>query len=30
MANLVYKRLSTDQQSTDRRNFVLAKAGIED
>ncbi|MEU2248700.1 recombinase family protein [Streptomyces sp. NPDC019224] len=30
MANLVYKRVSTDQQSTDRQNLVLAKAGIED
>ncbi|MFE7113513.1 hypothetical protein ACFU98_45705 [Streptomyces sp. NPDC057575] len=30
MANLVYKRVSTDQQSTDRQNFVLDEAGIED
>ncbi|MFB6781801.1 recombinase family protein [Streptomyces sp. NPDC056352] len=30
MANLVYKRVSTDQQSTDRQNLVLAEAGIED
>ncbi|MFJ1900520.1 recombinase family protein [Streptomyces sp. NPDC088115] len=30
MANLVYKRVSTDQQSTDRQNLVLAEVGIED
>ncbi|MEU0114059.1 recombinase family protein [Streptomyces bobili] len=30
LANLVYKRVSTDQQSTDRQNLVLAEAGIED
>ncbi|MCF4136467.1 recombinase family protein [Streptomyces sp. Tue 6430] len=30
MANLVYKRVSTDQQSTARQNLVLDKAGIED
>ncbi|MFJ8547221.1 recombinase family protein [Streptomyces sp. NPDC093586] len=30
MANLVYKRVSTDQQSTDRQNLVLAEAGIDD
>ncbi|MFD4944094.1 recombinase family protein [Streptomyces sp. NPDC058409] len=30
MANLVYKRGSTDQQSTARQNLVLAEAGIED
>ncbi|MFB7918134.1 recombinase family protein [Streptomyces sp. NPDC056061] len=30
MANLVYKRVSTDQQSTDRQNLVLNEAGIED
>ncbi|MEW2268040.1 hypothetical protein ACGF5T_30960 [Streptomyces sp. NPDC047853] len=30
MANLVYKRVSTDQQSTGRQNFVLDEAGIED
>ncbi|MEU2854536.1 recombinase family protein [Streptomyces syringium] len=30
MANLVYKRVSTDEQSTDRQNLVLAEAGIED
>ncbi len=30
MANLVYKRVSTDQQSTDRQNLVLDAAGIED
>ncbi|MEU5282293.1 recombinase family protein [Streptomyces asoensis] len=29
MANLVYKRVSTDQQSTARQDLVLAKAGIE-
>ena len=29
MANLVYKRVSTDRQSTDRQNLVLAEAGIE-
>ncbi|MFG2895055.1 recombinase family protein [Streptomyces sp. NPDC048248] len=30
MANLVYKRVSTDQQSTARQNFVLDEAGIDD
>jgi DNA invertase Pin-like site-specific DNA recombinase len=30
MANLLYKRVSTDRQSTDRQNLVLAEAGIED
>lgn len=30
MANLVYKRVSTDQQSTDRQNLVLDEAGIEE
>jgi DNA invertase Pin-like site-specific DNA recombinase len=30
VANLVYKRVSTDQQSTDRQNLVLGEAGIED
>ncbi|MFI9781663.1 recombinase family protein [Streptomyces sp. NPDC051956] len=30
MANLVYKRVSTDLQSTDRQNLVLDEAGIED
>jgi DNA invertase Pin-like site-specific DNA recombinase len=30
VANLVYKRVSTDQQSTARQNLVLAEAGIED
>ncbi|WP_435611105.1 recombinase family protein [Streptomyces sp. C10-9-1] len=30
MANLVYRRVSTDQQSTDRQNLVLDEAGIED
>lgn len=30
VANLVYKRVSTDQQSTDRQNLVLDEAGIED
>ncbi|MBT2427753.1 recombinase family protein [Streptomyces sp. ISL-112] len=30
MANLVYKRVSTDQQSTDRQDLVLTEAGIED
>ncbi|WP_242436032.1 hypothetical protein [Streptomyces sp. Root369] len=30
MANLVYKRVSTDQQSTVRQNLVLGEAGIED
>jgi hypothetical protein len=30
MANLVYKRVSTDRQSTDRQDLVLAEAGIED
>ncbi|MFD7490818.1 recombinase family protein [Streptomyces sp. NPDC059832] len=30
MADLVYKRASTDQQSTDRQNLVLAEAEIED
>ncbi len=29
MANLVYRRVSTDQQSTDRQNLVLDEAGIE-
>lgn len=29
MANLVYKRVSTDQQSTARQNLVLHEAGIE-
>ncbi|MEK8168798.1 hypothetical protein NKH77_00245 [Streptomyces sp. M19] len=29
MANLVCKRVSTDQQSTDRQNLVLDEAGIE-
>ncbi|MFF1840003.1 hypothetical protein ACFVXE_38560 [Streptomyces sp. NPDC058231] len=29
MANLVYKRVSTDRQSTDRQNLVLDEAGIE-
>jgi len=29
VANLVYKRVSTDRQSTDRQNLVLAEAGIE-
>ncbi|MFJ9023085.1 recombinase family protein [Streptomyces sp. NPDC102259] len=29
MANLVYKRVSTDQQSTARQDLVLAEAGIE-
>ncbi|MFF0078038.1 recombinase family protein [Streptomyces sp. NPDC005494] len=29
MANLVYKRVSTDQQSTARQNLVLGEAGIE-
>jgi DNA invertase Pin-like site-specific DNA recombinase len=29
MANLVYKRVPTDQQSTDRQNLVLDEAGIE-
>lgn len=29
MANLVYKRVPTDQQSTDRQNLVLDAAGIE-
>ncbi|MFJ8074395.1 hypothetical protein ACIQ7Q_10790 [Streptomyces sp. NPDC096176] len=29
-ANLIYKRVSTDQQSTDRQNLVLDEAGIED
>ncbi|MEU2236089.1 recombinase family protein [Streptomyces vietnamensis] len=28
-ANLVYKRVSTDQQSTARQNLVLSEAGIE-
>ncbi|WP_404953521.1 recombinase family protein [Streptomyces sp. 147326] len=27
--NLVYKRVSTDQQSTDRQNLMLDEAGIE-
>ncbi|WP_345943408.1 recombinase family protein [Streptomyces sp. SID8352] len=30
MANRVYKRVSTDQQSTARQDLVLAEAGIED
>ncbi|WP_328506010.1 recombinase family protein [Streptomyces sp. NBC_00391] len=30
MANLVYKRVSTDQQSTARQNLVLDEASIED
>ncbi|MFB7577133.1 recombinase family protein [Streptomyces sp. NPDC056165] len=30
MAKLVYKRVSTDQQSTARQNLVLHEAGIED
>ncbi|MFJ8536134.1 recombinase family protein [Streptomyces sp. NPDC093591] len=30
MANLIYKRVSTDQQSTARQNLVLTEAGIED
>ncbi|MFG2601428.1 recombinase family protein [Streptomyces sp. NPDC048462] len=30
MANLVYKRVSTDQQSTDRQNLVLTGAGIDE
>ncbi|MER7309916.1 recombinase family protein [Streptomyces griseoluteus] len=30
MANLIYKRVSTDQQSTQRQNLVLDEAGIED
>ncbi|WP_328323179.1 MULTISPECIES: hypothetical protein [unclassified Streptomyces] len=30
MANLVYKRVSTDQQSTARQDLVLAEAQIED
>ncbi|MEU4066408.1 recombinase family protein [Streptomyces wedmorensis] len=30
MANLVYKRVSTDQQSTARQNLVRDEAGIED
>ncbi|GEB52935.1 recombinase family protein [Streptomyces cacaoi] len=30
MANLVYKRVSTDQQSTARQNLVLEEAEIED
>ncbi|MFJ2960137.1 hypothetical protein [Streptomyces sp. NPDC087270] len=30
MAHLVYKRVSTDQQSTARQDLVLAEAGIED
>lgn len=30
MVNLVYKRVSTDQQSTNRQNLVLSEAGIED
>ncbi|WP_406500105.1 recombinase family protein [Streptomyces sp. NBC_00846] len=30
MANLVYKRVSTDQQSTDRQDLVLDEAGIDD
>ncbi|MDT0318546.1 recombinase family protein [Streptomyces millisiae] len=30
VANLVYKRVSTDQQSTARQNLVLDQAGIKD
>ncbi|MFH9745106.1 recombinase family protein [Streptomyces anulatus] len=30
VANLVYKRVSTDQQSTARQDLALAEAGIED
>jgi DNA invertase Pin-like site-specific DNA recombinase len=30
VANLVYKRVSTDQRSTARQNLVPAEAGIED
>ncbi|MEU0145278.1 hypothetical protein ABZ119_04845 [Streptomyces sp. NPDC006288] len=30
MANVVYKRISTDQQSTGGQNLVLDQAGIED
>ncbi|MEU6229093.1 hypothetical protein [Streptomyces sp. NPDC047042] len=30
MVNLVYKRVSTDQQSTDRQNLVLDEADIEE
>ncbi|WP_431775349.1 recombinase family protein [Streptomyces cucumeris] len=30
MAKLVYERVPTDQQSTDRQNLVLAEARIED
>lgn len=30
MANLIYKRVSTDQQSTARQNLVLDEANIED
>jgi len=30
VANPVYKRVSTDQQSTARQNLVLDEAGIED
>jgi DNA invertase Pin-like site-specific DNA recombinase len=30
VANLVYKRVSTDQQSTARQNLVLDEVGIED
>ncbi|MFJ2076786.1 recombinase family protein [Streptomyces anulatus] len=30
MANLVFKRVSTDQQSAARQNLVLNEAGIED
>ncbi|MGV9943950.1 hypothetical protein [Streptomyces sp. NPDC003401] len=30
MADLVHKRVSTDQQSTARQDLVLAEAGIED
>ncbi|MFJ8371687.1 hypothetical protein ACIQ9I_08820 [Streptomyces sp. NPDC094461] len=29
MANLVYKRVSTDQQSTARQDLVLEEAGVE-
>jgi DNA invertase Pin-like site-specific DNA recombinase len=30
MPNLIYKRVSTDQQPTARQNLVLAEAGIKD
>jgi DNA invertase Pin-like site-specific DNA recombinase len=29
VANLIYERVSTDQQSTARQNLVLDEAGIE-